>query len=142
MTVDDGFSVLEAGRAEMGTKHSSKAIEVVRVPLAKVIPNPYQPRKTFDEDGLQDLAASIAQYGVLQPLLVAPMEDGSGNYLLIAGERRLRASKMAALSEIPVIISDRKSAAGGSALFGRSRRLRNADERIPSDAGFYGGSGW
>ena len=50
MTVDDGFSVLEAGRAEMGTKHSSKAIEVVRVPLAKVIPNPYQPRKTFDED--------------------------------------------------------------------------------------------
>ena len=74
MTVDDGFSVLEAGRAEMGTKHSSKAIEVVRVPLAKVIPNPYQPRKTFDEDGLQDLAASIAQYGVLQPLLVAPME--------------------------------------------------------------------
>ena len=59
MTVDDGFSVLEAGRAEMGTKHSSKAIEVVRVPLAKVIPNPYQPRKTFDEDGLHKVIISI-----------------------------------------------------------------------------------
>ena len=106
MTVDDGFSVLEAGCTEMGTKHSSKAIHVVKVPLSKVIPNPYQPRKNFDEEGLQDLASSIALYGVLQPLLVAPMEDDSGNYLLIAGERRLRASKMSELEEIPVIISD------------------------------------
>lgn len=106
MIVNDGFSVLETEQTEMGTKHSSQAIQVVKVPLAKVIPNPYQPRKTFDEEGLQDLASSIAQYGVLQPLLVAPMEDGSENYLLIAGERRLRASKMAALTEIPVIISD------------------------------------
>ena len=103
MTVDDGFSVLEAGRAEMGTKHSSKAIEVVRVPLAKVIPNPYQPRKTFDEDGLQDLAASIAQYGVLQPLLVR--KHGNG-YEIIAGERRYQASKLAGLEELPVIIKE------------------------------------
>lgn len=106
MTVDDGFSVVEAGRADMGIEHSSKAIKVVKVLIEKVIPNPYQPRKTFDEESLQELAASIAQYGVLQPLLVAPMEDGSGNYLLIAGERRLRASKMSKLAEIPVIISD------------------------------------
>lgn len=106
MTVDDGFSVVEAGRADMGIEHSSKAIKVVKVLIEKVIPNPYQPRKTFEEESLQELAASIAQYGVLQPLLVAPMEDGSGNYLLIAGERRLRASKMSKLIEIPVIISD------------------------------------
>ena len=63
MTVDDGFSVLEAGRTEMGTKHSSKAIEVVRVPVAKVIPNPYQPRKTFDEEGLQDTENKLIHIG-------------------------------------------------------------------------------
>lgn len=62
-------------------------------------PNRDQPRKVFDEDALAELADSIAKHGVIQPLLVRPMPDGS--YQLVAGERRWRASRMAGLTEVP-----------------------------------------
>lgn len=80
------------------------------VEVGKIRPNQYQPRTEFDEAKLKDLAGSIRQYGVLQPLIVTrheeSREDGglSTYYELIAGERRLRASKIAGLSQIPVII--------------------------------------
>ncbi len=76
----------------------------------KIVPNPYQPRRDFDEARLQDLADSIRQYGVLQPLVVSrveyPTEDGgfAVKYELIAGERRLRASRIAGLSQVPAVI--------------------------------------
>ena len=76
----------------------------------KIKPNPFQPRRDFDEARLQDLADSIKQYGVLQPLTVSHVEvekEGGGlvtEYELIAGERRLRASKLAMVSQVPVII--------------------------------------
>ena len=76
----------------------------------KVKPNPFQPRRDFDEARMQDLADSIKQYGVLQPLTVSRVEvekDGGGlvtEYELIAGERRLRAAKMAGVTQVPVII--------------------------------------
>ena len=76
----------------------------VTLPLEEIIPNKEQPRKQFDEEALADLSASIAQHGVLQPLLVRPMPDGS--YQLVAGERRWRASRMAGLTEVPVVIRD------------------------------------
>lgn len=104
MLVDDGFSVLDTNFGNVGERKAVTEVKVVKVPIEQVFPNPYQPRKTFDEAALQELAESIAQYGVLQPLLVAPAEDG--RYLLIAGERRLRASRLAKLTEVPVIISD------------------------------------
>lgn len=104
MLVDDGFSVLDADCGIIGERKAVNEVKVVKVPIGQIFPNPYQPRKSFDEAALEELSASIAQYGVLQPLLVSPTEDG--RYLLIAGERRLRASRMAKLTEVPVIISD------------------------------------
>jgi len=80
------------------------------VEVEKIKPNPFQPRKEFDEAKLRDLSSSIRQYGVLQPLVVTrhevQKEDGgiASEYELIAGERRLRASKLAGLMQVPVII--------------------------------------
>lgn len=80
------------------------------VDVDKITPNPYQPRREFDESQLKSLSDSIRQYGVLQALIVTrkevPKEDGglSVEYELIAGERRLRASKLAGLSQVPVLI--------------------------------------
>lgn len=76
---------------------------VVEIELEKIFPNPDQPRKTFDEDKLMDLAESIREHGVLQPILVAPRDD---KFMIIAGERRYRASKRAGLATIPALIRE------------------------------------
>jgi len=84
------------------------------VEVEKVRPNPYQPRTDFDEARLKDLSDSIRQYGVLQPLVVTrheeEREDGGITtfYELIAGERRLRASKLAGVSQVPVVIRSKE----------------------------------
>ncbi|MEX0918255.1 MAG: ParB/RepB/Spo0J family partition protein [Candidatus Paceibacterota bacterium] len=82
------------------------------VEVEKIVPNPYQPRRDFDEGRLKELAESVRMYGILQPLTVTRKEvwrdDGAfhSEYELIAGERRLRASKLAGLSQVPVIIRE------------------------------------
>ncbi|MDP1689835.1 MAG: ParB/RepB/Spo0J family partition protein [bacterium] len=87
------------------TKYDS----VFWIDVDRIVPNPYQPRKEFSEEGLRSLAESIRQYGVLQPLVVSRSEvekpDGLETiYELIAGERRLRASRIAGLRQVPVVI--------------------------------------
>lgn len=73
------------------------------VAIGSITPNPRQPRTSFDEEGLEALASSIVQVGILQPLVVGPpVEDGT--YPLIAGERRLRAARIAGLKEVPVLV--------------------------------------
>ena len=74
---------------------------VAQLPVNSIRPNPSQPRKIFDPAGLQELAASIVLYGVLQPLTVRRRDGG---YILVAGERRLRAAKLAGLTEVPCIV--------------------------------------
>ena len=78
----------------------SARVQYISLPLLH--PNPQQPRRHFDETGLQELAASIRAYGILQPLTVRRMEKG---YQLIAGERRLRAARIAGLREVPCLVA-------------------------------------
>lgn len=74
---------------------------IVELDLERVMPNPDQPRKHFDEDQMTDLVESIREHGVLQPIIVAPKED---DYLIVAGERRWRAAKRVGLSTIPALV--------------------------------------
>jgi ParB family chromosome partitioning protein len=76
--------------------------ELRELPVELVVPNPRQPRRHFDQEGLRALALSLGEQGVLQPILVRPKPGGT--YELIAGERRLRAAQMAGLTEIPALI--------------------------------------
>lgn len=80
--------------------------EYILCDIDAIEPNPYQPRKDMDKDALRDLSASIKEKGVLQPLVVTVDDDDMDKYVLIAGERRLRASKLAGLEEVPVIVRD------------------------------------
>lgn len=86
---------------------STKKEAIFNIEINRIKPNPHQPRKEFDQEGLEALAESIKEYGVLQPLLVSRFESKDGSmpeYQLIAGERRLLAAKMVGLSQVPVII--------------------------------------
>ncbi len=76
---------------------------VVEIPLSEILPNPYQPRKHFDESAIKELSESIKRHGLLQPVVVI---EQNGEYVLIAGERRVRASKMAGLETIRAIVAD------------------------------------
>lgn len=80
-----------------------EAQAVQKLSPESIVPNPFQPRKTFHDESLQELASSIREFGVIQPLLVRRQGE---TYELIAGERRLRASKLAGLNEVPVIIRE------------------------------------
>ncbi len=80
------------------------SLRVIDVAPSKIVANPYQPRRTFVQEDLDDLMASIKAHGILQPLVVTDMGDGT--YELIAGERRLRASKAIGLDTVPVIVRE------------------------------------
>ncbi|HEY9562960.1 MAG TPA: ParB/RepB/Spo0J family partition protein, partial [Nocardioides sp.] len=95
-------SLIPAEYSEEGVGEGMRG--ALEVPIAAVRPNPRQPRAHFDEESLAGLTASIAEIGVLQPVLVR--EVGEGEYELIAGERRWRASKRAGLQTIPVVVRE------------------------------------
>lgn len=82
----------------------NKAHDIVQLSVEKLVANPGQPRKYFDENELQELADSIKTFGIIQPIIAA--NAGDGTYIIIAGERRTRAAKLAGLETVPVIVRD------------------------------------
>lgn len=101
LSVKSGSQKSEEADKKTADKPETSSETVVKI--AMVEPNRDQPRKNFDEDALQELADSIKQFGLLQPILVQPRD---GYYEIVAGERRWRAAKLAGLKEVPVIIRD------------------------------------
>ncbi len=95
--------VLDFDTFESNIMETAEENDIMEIPVSEIRPNPYQPRKTFNEDALNELALSIKNYGVFQPIIV---KKGLRGYDLIAGERRLRASKIAGLSTIPAIVKE------------------------------------
>lgn len=98
---------LDSQKNEQVSSDSSSEGQVLQVDIHDIIPNPEQPRKTFEPNALRELADSIGDKGILQPLVVTELENG--RYELIAGERRLQASKMVGLKTVPVIVKKVKN---------------------------------
>lgn len=90
--------------ADAGSAGGGDVARLEELPVGSILPNPHQPRVHFDEESLAELSASIREIGVLQPVLVRPLEDGT--YQLVAGERRWRAARRAGLPLIPAIVRD------------------------------------
>lgn len=99
-----GFGALVDSTRARPRPEKRAAESTFNVSVERIAPNPYQPRQQFDEVGLAALATSIKRDGVLQPLAVRPPTEEGGPYGLIAGERRLRAAKMAGLREVPCVV--------------------------------------
>ena len=95
--------ILDFNSFESNILESTAESDIKEINLSEIRSNPYQPRKTFNEDALKELAESIKNYGVFQPIIVKKSIKG---YDLIAGERRVRASKLAGLEKIPAIVKD------------------------------------
>ena len=92
---------LDVDMIEKTIYETASSEEIVELNISELRPNPYQPRKTFDDDALKELASSIKEHGIFQPIIVKKSIKG---YEIIAGERRVRASKLAGLEKIPAII--------------------------------------
>src|SRR5438309_1569603 len=99
---------LQAILSLSGEQVGARGQELRELPLELIAPNPKQPRRRFDEDSLRGLADSVGERGLLQPVLVRP--KAGGRYELVAGERRLRAARMAGLETIPAVVRERADA--------------------------------
>ncbi|HKR63672.1 MAG TPA: ParB/RepB/Spo0J family partition protein [Thermoanaerobaculia bacterium] len=99
-----GLGALIPSKAAEPTPAAPRGDGLAMVPIAQISPNPYQPRKTFNEGSIDELARSVREHGIVQPLVVTRTSDNK--YRLIAGERRFRAAQKAGLDTVPVVIKE------------------------------------
>lgn len=99
--LDALFADIEPASAETPAKETAGGVETISIDAIK--PNAAQPRKTFDKEKLEDMAASIKEHGIIQPIIVRPSGKG---YEIVAGERRYRAARAAGLKEVPCIVRE------------------------------------
>ena len=111
------------GDAAVPTNVNAPGVQTL--PVDVMGPSPFQPRRAMDQDLLQELANSILQRGILQPLLVRPTPGVAGSYQIIAGERRWRAAQLARLHDVPVLVRDLSDADAMAA--GLVENLQRAD---------------
>lgn len=97
---------LQPDEADTQPEHNIPAAGVLQISVDAIDPNPQQPRTVFDPDSLQELASSIREHGVIQPLVVMENPDQAGRYWLITGERRWRAAQLAQQASVPAIVRD------------------------------------
>ncbi len=99
-------ALIPTGKDEKGQQLSSTSGQgIINIPIDQIRPNPQQPRTSLEEESLKELAASILEHGIIQPLIIAADTEGD-NYTLIAGERRWRAAKLAGLAMVPVTVKN------------------------------------
>ena len=99
-----GLDALIPGNEDQpGQKPAASGQGITQIPIEQIQPNPQQPRSEMNAEALEELAASIREHGIIQPLIVSPAQDPD-QYILIAGERRLRAAKLADLTMVPAIL--------------------------------------
>jgi ParB family transcriptional regulator, chromosome partitioning protein len=128
-----GLSALIGDEAAPGKHESNRHAR--QVPVAFLRPNRFQPRKVFDSDELHDLANSIREKGVLQPILVRPIAGDANTFEIVAGERRWRAAQLAKLHDVPIIIRDMSD---GEALeLAIIENVQRADLNAMEEAGAY-----
>ena len=94
------------GDVEIPIKENNNKLSDTRIPISKLRANPLQPRRLFNKESINELAASIKSKGLVQPILVRPSEKNPGDYEIIAGERRWRAAQIAQLHEMPAVIKN------------------------------------
>jgi len=101
---DNDYSQNQREAPDLSAVHSSPNSSVLMLSVDTLVPNPYQPRKEFDAAALDELAASIREHGVVEPIIVSSSSDGV--FYIVGGERRTRAAKLAGLNEIPAIVKN------------------------------------
>lgn len=101
---DNDYSQNQREAPDLSAVHSSSNSSVLMLSVDTLVPNPYQPRKEFDAAALDELAASIREHGVVEPIIVSSSSDGV--FYIVGGERRTRAAKLAGLNEIPAIVKN------------------------------------